>query len=147
MFNGARWLDGGVSAPIPVEEAYRRGYKHIVVIRTMPIDFDEHHPLIEAVLKRAPSKTMSELSAILLKHEETYRQTRRFLASPPDDVNIYEISPARNLQSSVVESTKKQLDADYLHGAQLGRLFVTSIGRKLNIPHKPYKRYHPLPRN
>ncbi|WP_061008119.1 alpha/beta fold hydrolase [Vibrio sp. CUB2] len=144
VFNGARWLDGGVSAPIPVEEAYRRGYKHIVVIRTMPIDFDEHHPLIEAVLKRAPSKTMSELSAILLKHEETYRQTRRFLASPPDDVNIYEISPARNLQSSVVESTKKQLDADYLHGAQLGRLFVTSIGRKLNIPHKPYKRYHPI---
>ncbi|WP_045398150.1 alpha/beta fold hydrolase [Vibrio campbellii] len=141
VFDGARWLDGGVSAPIPVEEAYRRGYKHIVVVRTMPTDFDEHHPLIEAILKHAPSKAMSELSAILLKHEETYRQTQRFLANPPDDVNIYEISPARNLKSSVVESTKKQLDADYLHGARLGRLFVASIGRKLNIPYKPYKRY------
>ncbi|BBL89176.1 hypothetical protein VroAM7_18290 [Vibrio rotiferianus] len=141
VFDGARWLDGGVAAPIPVEEAYRRGYKHIVVVRTMPTDFDEHHPLIEAILKHAPSKAMSELSAILLKHEETYRQTQRFLANPPDDVNIYEISPARNLKSSVVESTKKQLDADYLHGARLGRLFVASIGRKLNIPYKPYKRY------
>ncbi|WP_446618377.1 patatin-like phospholipase family protein, partial [Vibrio alfacsensis] len=29
VFDDARWLDGGVSAPIPVEEAYRRGYKHI----------------------------------------------------------------------------------------------------------------------
>ncbi|MGV2986213.1 alpha/beta fold hydrolase [Vibrio sp. E150_011] len=141
MFDDARWLDGGVSAPIPVEEAYRRGYKNIVVIRTMPVDFEEQHPLLEAILKRAPTKTMSELSAILLKHEESYRQTQRFLANPPDDVNIYEISPARNLKSPVIGSTKKQLDADYIHGVGLGRLFVESVGRKLDIPYTPFYRH------
>ncbi|MCY9873712.1 alpha/beta fold hydrolase [Vibrio barjaei] len=141
VFDDSRWLDGGVSAPIPVEGAYRRGYKHIVVIRTMPIDFDDHHPLLEAILKRAPTKTMSELSAMLIKHEESYRKTQRFLESPPDDVNIYEISPAINLKSSVIGSTKKQLDADFMHGVRLGRLFVESVGRKLDIPYTPYKRY------
>ncbi|GMQ46437.1 alpha/beta fold hydrolase [Vibrio sp. 10N] len=141
VFDDTRWFDGGIAAPIPVEEAYRRGYKHIVVVRTMPIDFEDHHPMLEAFLKRAPSKTLTELSAMLIKHEESYRQTQRFLASPPDDVEIYEISPDRALLSSVIGSTKKQLDSDYMHGVRLGRLFVESVGRKLDIPYKPYKRY------
>ncbi|WP_261817891.1 patatin family protein [Vibrio gallicus] len=35
--DGAKWVDGGVSATIPVQEAYRRGIKHMVVITTEPI--------------------------------------------------------------------------------------------------------------
>ncbi|GAL25979.1 lysophospholipase L2 [Vibrio variabilis] len=97
--------------------------------------------MLEAFLKRAPSKALTELSTMLIKHEESYRQTQRFLASPPDDVEIYEISPDRTLHSSVIGSTKKQLDSDYMHGVRLGRLFVESVGRKLDIPYKPYKRY------
>nr|WP_159063647.1 patatin-like phospholipase family protein [Thaumasiovibrio occultus] len=37
IFNGERWVDGGVSAAIPAEEAWRRGYQNIVVIRTEEI--------------------------------------------------------------------------------------------------------------
>jgi predicted patatin/cPLA2 family phospholipase len=36
-FDGAKWVDGGVTATIPVEEAYRRGFKNIVVISTEPM--------------------------------------------------------------------------------------------------------------
>ncbi|MGF1719067.1 patatin family protein [Vibrio kyushuensis] len=36
-FDGATWVDGGVSATIPVQEAYRRGARELVVITTDPI--------------------------------------------------------------------------------------------------------------
>ncbi|MEZ9233439.1 patatin family protein [Vibrio amylolyticus] len=36
-FDGATWVDGGVTSTIPVEEAYRRGAKELVVITTEPI--------------------------------------------------------------------------------------------------------------
>ncbi|GAM66678.1 hypothetical protein JCM19236_3008 [Vibrio sp. JCM 19236] len=35
--DGAKWVDGGVSATIPVQEAYRRGISHMVVITTEPV--------------------------------------------------------------------------------------------------------------
>ncbi len=35
-FDGKKWVDGGVSATIPVEESYRRDIKNMVVISTMP---------------------------------------------------------------------------------------------------------------
>ena len=36
---GRRYTDGGVTAPVPVEEAYRRGARRILVIRSRPADF------------------------------------------------------------------------------------------------------------
>lgn len=35
-FDGKKWVDGGVSATIPVEESYRRGINNMVVISTIP---------------------------------------------------------------------------------------------------------------
>ncbi len=44
---GKDYIDGGVSASIPVQEAWRRGARCIVVIRTEPIDAElEQQPLI-----------------------------------------------------------------------------------------------------
>ncbi|MCK6263515.1 patatin family protein [Vibrio sp. ZSDE26] len=36
-FDGATWVDGGVTSTIPVQEAYKRGAKELVVITTDPI--------------------------------------------------------------------------------------------------------------
>ncbi len=36
-FDNKQWIDGSVSAAIPVHESHRRGFKNIVVIRTTPI--------------------------------------------------------------------------------------------------------------
>ncbi len=47
--NGEHWIDGGVSAAIPVQEAWRRGARIIVTIRTEPIGTVEAP--IKAVVK------------------------------------------------------------------------------------------------
>ncbi len=36
--NDLQWVDGGVSAAIPVKEAWRRGADLVVVIRTEPLE-------------------------------------------------------------------------------------------------------------
>lgn len=42
--NGRNYVDGGVSASVPVQEAWRQGARCIVVIRTEPIDNDIEVP-------------------------------------------------------------------------------------------------------
>lgn len=41
-FDGKKWVDGGVSATIPVEESYRRGINNMVVISTIPQPKQQH---------------------------------------------------------------------------------------------------------
>lgn len=42
------WLDGGVSAAIPVQEAWRRGSRVIVVVRTEPTSNEELEPQVSS---------------------------------------------------------------------------------------------------
>ncbi|MDD9158238.1 alpha/beta fold hydrolase [Aliivibrio sp. S4TY2] len=135
IMDDKRWLDGGLTTPIPVQAAYDRGFRHIVVIRTVPVDFKENHDWLISLAKMTKNSTLDHMAAMLVTHEENYRKTQAFLANPPDDVIIYEISPNKALQSKVLGSTKKQLDADYQHGKALGNLFLETIASKLSLSH------------
>ncbi|WP_295890417.1 patatin family protein [uncultured Vibrio sp.] len=55
-FDGATWVDGGVTSTIPVEEAYRRGATELVVITTEPIT----NEVVEKA--KPPSPTLTQLS-------------------------------------------------------------------------------------
>ena len=126
------WFDGGVTAPIPVEEAYARGYRHIVVIRTVPIHVEYHHDWI-GKFKGAFGKTkVADMIELLLEHEASYRQTQSFLNNPPDDVTIYEIFPPKPLQSSLLGSALLSLETDYQLGYQSGRYFLSTLGRRFS---------------
>ncbi|MCP3697623.1 MAG: alpha/beta fold hydrolase [Aliivibrio sp.] len=135
IMDDKRWLDGGLTAPIPVQAAYDRGFRHIVVIRTVPVDFTENHDWLISLAKMTKNNSLDHMAEMLVTHEENYRKTQAFLANPPDDVIIYEISPNKALQSKVLGSTKKQLDADYQHGKVLGNLFLETIASKLSLSH------------
>ncbi|WP_375322234.1 DUF6363 domain-containing protein [Aliivibrio logei] len=141
IMDDKRWLDGGLTTPIPVQAAYDRGFRHIVVIRTVPVDFTENHDWLISLAKMTKNSTLDHMAAMLVTHEENYRKTQAFLANPPDDVIIYEISPNRSLQSKVLGSTKKQLDADYHHGKDVGKLFLETIAAKLNLAHLSQERF------
>ncbi|MBB1314116.1 MULTISPECIES: alpha/beta fold hydrolase [Aliivibrio] len=131
------WVDGGLTTPIPVQEAYDRGYRHIVVIRTVPVEFKENHDWMMKVAKMTKNAKLNQMAVMLMNHEESYRKTQAFLANPPDDVTIYEISPNKNLESKLLGSTKEQLDNDYQHGKDVGKLFLEAIAPKLNLEQAP----------
>ncbi len=133
------WVDGGLCAPIPVQEAYERGYRHIVVIRTVPIDTSFDHCWMTNIRRALGNSKAAGMIEMLLEHEDNYRKTQEFLSNPPDDVTIFEIHPQKPLRSKMIGSDIDSLDMDYHLGYQSGKYFLNTVGRHINIQDAPYK--------
>lgn len=123
------FVDGAVFGPIPVKEAYLRGYRHIVVIRTMPLDFKYDHKWLDKMKMLLGKTRFANILHLLAEHEKNYTNTQAFLNSPPDDVTIYEIHPEKILCSKMLGSNQKELDSDYQLGYQSGQYFLSTMGR------------------
>jgi|WetSurMetagenome_2_1015567.scaffolds.fasta_scaffold55054_2 predicted patatin/cPLA2 family phospholipase len=127
--NGERSIDGGVSDPIPVEEAWRRGAKTIVVIRTRPVDFEKKRGMESAVVAFALRK-FTGLRRAILSSAETYQRSVHFISKPPGDVKIFHIAPTKDLQTKRTSQNISSLVADYEQGVNAGRrLVVDFLGR------------------
>jgi predicted patatin/cPLA2 family phospholipase len=120
---GARYVDGGVSAPIPVEEAYRRGARRILVVRSRPRDF------------AGPSRVENAIAAVLLRREPglarafaayraVYARAVAFVRRPPVDCHIVEVVPARHLRTNRTTRDLAALEHDYALGRRAGERAV-----------------------
>jgi predicted patatin/cPLA2 family phospholipase len=125
MINDQYYMDGGLSAPIPVKEAYKRGAKKIVVIRTMPKDTEIKSPWAHKLksllcnMHRCP-----QVIDLITHHENAYQATLNFLKQPPKDVEIIQIYPEQALASRLVGSSHDSLSNDYDLGFQAGLTFL-----------------------
>ena len=120
------YLDGGLAAPLPVREAYRRGARKIVVIRTVSEDFQAQSAWVHKLkswicISGFCPKTID----YLVQHEQAYQDELDFMANPPEDVEIVQIFAAENLQSKLLGSTDADLRHDYHAGMNAGKQFLT----------------------
>jgi predicted patatin/cPLA2 family phospholipase len=127
------YLDGGLAAPLPVTEAYKRGARKIVVIRTVDKDF------------QAQSAWLQRLSAImcatgqcpktidyLLQHEKAYQKELAFINNPPDDVEIIQLFSNQKLKSKLLGSSNTELKHDYAEGKYVGSSFLNDPEGNVN---------------
>ena len=128
LYKSKQLLDGGISAPIPVREAYELGAKSIITIRTtmntdnvVPKGLKQLKPFV------CRGKQCPNFFKIMDKHEDAYVKTERFIQSPPDDEKVYEIKPLRPLKSKVLGSSKQDIIDDYKHGFKLGKQFANAF--------------------
>lgn len=121
------YLDGGLAAPLPVREAYRRGARKIVVIRTVNEDFHSQfawaHKLKSWIVT---SKYCPKTIDYLVQHEQAYQQALDFIAKPPPDLEIIQIFAKNNLQCKLLNSTNTDLQHDYHAGFTAGNDFLQS---------------------
>jgi predicted patatin/cPLA2 family phospholipase len=125
------YLDGGLAAPLPVTEAYKRGARKIVVIRTAAAEFQAQSAVLAKIkallcLSGYCPKTID----YLLQHEKAYQQELAFMADPPDDVDIIQIFPGEKLHSKLLGSTDRDLRHDYKVGHKAGKAFLV----QQNVP-------------
>ncbi len=119
------YVDGGLSAPIPVEEAYKRGAKRIVVIRTVPKDAEVQSPWAHKLKSWiCSSNRCPKLLDLITHHENAYQKTLRFLAKPPKDIEIIQVYPEQPLASALVGSSDDALIDDYQLGIKVGSIFL-----------------------
>jgi predicted patatin/cPLA2 family phospholipase len=114
------FVDGGLSDPIPVREAYRRGARTIVVVRSRAAEFVKSESLANHfgawAMRRAPGIAKACRNAA-----RVYRDAVAFATSPPSDCKIIQVAPAKALSTGRTSRNRAALDRDYYLGRALGR--------------------------
>lgn len=118
--DGAPFTDGGLTAPIPVEEAYRRGARRIVVVRSRPANFPGPSRL-ECKLAATVLRRHSALVGAFARYRQTYRRSVAFLRRPPPDCQIIHVAP-EGLRTSRVTRDLEVLRGDYQRGRDAGHV-------------------------
>ncbi|MGY5451045.1 patatin-like phospholipase family protein [Agarivorans sp. MS3-6] len=124
--NGHNYVDGGLVAPLPVEEAYRQGARKIVVIRTKPESYQVESPWMHWLKAWVCSSGQCPKAIdYMLEHEQAYKRALDFIARPPHDAQITQIYPSQELASKLLGSKQADLDKDYQLGVAAGERFLT----------------------
>jgi predicted patatin/cPLA2 family phospholipase len=115
---GEPLIDGGVSDPIPVEEAYRRGARRILVVRSRPATYVKtdgwSSRIAPLFLRSQPTVT-----AAMRRTAERYRRAVSFLHAPPGDCRIVHVAPAVPMSTGRTTQHRRALERDYGHGREM----------------------------
>jgi predicted patatin/cPLA2 family phospholipase len=113
-------VDGGISDPVPVREAYRRGARTIVVVRSRAADFVKKDRLVNHVgawtMRSAPGIARACRGAA-----SAYREAVAFLDAPPADCTVIQVAPTTALATSRTSRQRPAMERDYALGRALGR--------------------------
>ncbi|WP_166424547.1 patatin family protein [Paraglaciecola sp. 20A4] len=119
------YLDGGLAAPLPVREAYNRGARKIVVIRTVNAHFQAQSAWVHKLRSLVcVSGYCPKTIDYLVQHEKAYQQELAFIANPPSDVEIVQIFADEKLQSKLLGSTDNDLKHDHKVGVAAGKAYL-----------------------
>jgi predicted patatin/cPLA2 family phospholipase len=126
--------DGGVADPLPVKEAYLRGARNIVVIRTRPANRSKGW-FFDSLMATLCLRGYPALSSRIRKLHRVYKEAEQFIHKPPYDSEVFEITPPPQLRSARLRADYGTLKADYELGRQAGRHFVEHE-QKMNMKQK-----------
>ena len=119
------YLDGGLAAPLPVREAYNRGARKIVVIRTVDANFQAQSAWVQKLRSFAiASGYCPKTLDYLIQHEKAYLDELEFIANPPSDVEIIQIFADEKLHSKLLGSSNNDLRFDHKLGLAAGRSYL-----------------------
>lgn len=129
--NGERLVDGGVTAPVPVQQAYQLGARRIVTIRTsttVNTQFSQwSRPFKQLFCTQGGCPKVLD---ILDAHECHYQRTLSFLNQPPKDANVITIAPPQPLLSKTLGSTEEALLHHYQMGLRTGSQFINQFAKQ-----------------
>ena len=115
--------DGGIADSIPVIEAYRRGAKNIMVLRSRRSDYVKENgintKIYALLLRKYPN-----LSRAIQNRAASYMKAIRFIQNPPGDARIIEVSPPDTFQTSRLTNNVTVLNADYRIGMEQGKVAI-----------------------
>jgi len=127
VIGGDHYIDGAVALPIPIQEAYRRGAKKIIVLRTVPTNSRVRSPWAHKLKSWVcKNNTCPKVLDIITGHENAYNDAITFIDTPPADAHIIEIAPPIKLASRLLGSSDEALIADYKMGYEIGTAFLAS---------------------
>lgn len=119
VVGGKTFVDGGVTDPLPVAFAVRKGARRVMVIRSRPCGYVKRN-VLESVLGAWLFRGNKPLKGSLLDKNQRYNEAVAFIRNPPAGVDILEVCPAR-LRSSRTTRSLAALQSDYQEGKRIGK--------------------------
>lgn len=119
---GRRFADGGLAAPIPVEEAYRRGARRILVIRSRPDGF-AGPSRVECAIAATMLREHPALVAAFRRYREVYARSVAFIERPPPGCRVVHVAPER-MRTGRITRDERALVTDYERGRAAAALAI-----------------------
>jgi predicted patatin/cPLA2 family phospholipase len=119
-------VDGGLVDPIPAAEAYRRGARRIVVIRSRPAQVFKRPSLLDPLV----SLLLREHAAIARAARAVprrYREALSFIQRPPADVRLIQLAPPRSLVTRRTTQERAALQMDYALGRETAERQLSAL--------------------
>jgi len=118
VIDGEPMMDGGVADPIPVEEAYRRGARRILVVRSRPATYVKK-PRFENKVLSALLRNKPKLIEAIHGSPAQYQRSIDFIHAPPTDCSIFQLAPPELLLTTRTSRDGAKLSRDYNLGREL----------------------------
>ncbi|MGE5605628.1 MAG: patatin-like phospholipase family protein [Bacteroidota bacterium] len=118
--NETNYVDGGLVDPIPVYEAYRRGARKIMVLRSRPQSYTMKANSQLLLMSKLYLKEYPNLIKAIRNRPDKYHQAVAFMRHPPEGVQIIEVNPPEAFQTKRLTKDVTVLKQDYHTGYEIG---------------------------
>lgn len=106
---GDKVVDGGVAEPIPAPEAYRRGARRLLVIRSRPVGVRKTMGPVDLIgallLHRHPA--LARATALAAR---TYGESAGYVENPPADAQLVQLAPPQPLRTGRTTQERDALE-------------------------------------
>jgi len=121
--DGRQWSDGGVSDAIPVREAYRRGARRILVLRSRHRGYRKTPSKLDFLLPYL-LKDVPALVEVMRQRPKAYQASLEFMRTPPGDARIMEVCVPDDFPVSRMTTDKRLLERGYQIGRDTARMIL-----------------------
>jgi len=129
--DGKHYVDGGLADPIPVKEAYVRGARIIVVLRTRDVQQRKRWGSYQFFGRYCFRKNPALVSAVN-EYPKRYMDAIDFIHHPPAEVKILQLAPPAALVIRTSTRSMAALDRLYAQGLEDGLKCIDELEQLLN---------------
>ncbi len=115
---GKKYIDGGLSDPIPLKRVYDWGYKKIILLRTNHKNIKPDWNL-ESLYAPLFYRENPKLQKLIGRNDKIYSKSQKYIDNHPKDLKLIHLAPKKELKCGVISSTKDHVHEDYLSGMEL----------------------------
>jgi predicted patatin/cPLA2 family phospholipase len=127
FYRGRRYVDGGVSDPVPIQKAIELGATEVIVVLTSAIENRggkrSLFPLFDRLFAESPG-----IRRALAERHLRYRDAASLLRSPPEGVRVHVVRPRRPLPVKRTTTARSLLEEGCDLGYEDGAAFVGAAG-------------------
>ena len=116
---GRKYIDGGLSDPLPVKRVYDWGYRNIVLLRTHPNDLRPDWNF-ESLYAPIFYRNNPKLQNLIMRNDTIYSSAQNYISNPPKDLELIQVAPEKDLECGVIASNLEHIRMDYRYGLEMG---------------------------